>query len=604
MNSWRQHPALAGLPVPEGRLPPARSWNRAVGLGLVYPDGASAVAADRAAIAANPGWLERRRGTRWAGGPTPPLLKTKRGPVSVPGDAAAAVYLWLTEQAVQRLEAVKSHVKGRGPSVQRMAYDFQTQESKVRLWIKHALDKTGGRRFIDRLAVPVPTPFRPSELEVGENEIYFGSGAQGAPGDIEGLARLAEKHGGFGIGIEVSGCGANCRLALDHVAGRGVPVFVDSGAFPEFSCMLEAAKSGADPSDCEIGPAEWRRRLGLYEEIAKQFRSNANVVAPDMIGDQVKTERRLRDYGGLLKKTAATYKAWILLVAQGGRVPLHTFWERMRKLLVSKGVPSSRIVAAIPMKKKPPSLQQIAEFVRKTKVDRIHLLGIGPGRIGRVLDVIEKNRTGKLTVTYDSVLIKRGVGRGVEWLGVVPEVYTYAQDIVRYEIMSEAFQKSYRGSGSLENWIPFEGWGEDEVPDYTDSFEYVNNWLPKGYRKLLAQYLTDLYGLDPAGAKLLVSDAYDFLTSSRGGGSPNWIQIPDVEAWLDDQWARFLGSYYSAVVKRDGIVMAFRRGSLVAARIAIPGIDRAIEVVMFGHDLFPERGSPARPLFPGLEELI
>lgn len=589
MNPWRSHPALAGLPVPEDRLPPSQSWWRAQILGLTYPDGAGTLAAQ---VAANPRFRE------WAEGLTPPLAKVRRGPVRSPGNATDAVYLWLTEQATLRVEAIKAHVRRGRPTGAEIAFEFSVKPRTVALWVRHALQLVGGKRRIGALAVPQPVRFYPRELDVRPGTLYFGSGTQQSPGEVEGMARLAEQQGGLGVGVEVNACTQDCLLALEGVAGRGVPLFVDSGAFPEFMCLAR----GRSPEQCEIGPEEWRRRLGVYEQLARLFRSDANLVAPDKIGDQGQTQERLEAHGALLKKPARSHGAWILLVAQGGEQARHVFWDRMRKLLVKKGVPKARIAAALPMKARATTLSEVGEFVRRTRdLKRIHLLGMGPGRVDNALEVIEEHGEG-IEVTYDSNLIRSGVGRGAQFLSVAPEVYTYAQDIVRYEVMHEAFQRSYRGGETLENWVPLQGWLEESVPDYTDNVGDLDEWLPNQYRRVLAEWLIEQarQGGSPFGAtayKLLASSPTAWLNAPIDPGDlkgPRWGEDPGIQAWLDDQWARFLGAYYSARVKRDAMVMAWDRRDSRAMRMVAPETEQAIECVMFS----------GAALFPGLREVL
>lgn len=590
MNPWTRHPALVGLRVPGRFLPPPGAWPAEASLGLNYPDGFGTPAAR---FAANPRPLTR--GWQAAEGPVPELLKPRRGPVPPPGDAADAVYLWLTEQATLRLEAVKSHLETGRPAPAQIAHRFGVKASRALSWIR-ALRKVRARG--KDLVVPQPRPFEPKLVKIPKGVTYFISGTEQSPGEIEGAARLSEEHGGFGVGVEVSGCSSNCRLALEYVARRDVPLFVDSGAFPEFTCLLR----GGEPDRCVIGDEEWVRRLGEYEDIAKRFRSKANLVAPDRIGDQAETERRLKAFGGLLAKSARDYKAWILLVAQAqkGGASRHAFWKRMRDVLVKRGVPKNRIVAALPMKERSASAAEVEAFSKHLGKDvaRYHLLGIGPLSVREArgkptfkqcLDAIRKHNP-KAAVTCDSFMLKTGFGRGEpHFLAVAPKVYTYAQDIVRFAVMHEAFQRSYIGGELMENWIPLEGWGLDDVPDYTDAMGMVDFWLPASHRKQLADYLeaesneTGGFPWSKARTKQLVESAEEFLsTYVRPPGGPKWYELPWVEAWLDDRWARYLGAFFSARVKRDGMVMAWSRGDSSAMKQALPGADDRVDEVMFG----------------------
>ena len=97
-NPWRQHPALAGLPIPDEYLPKPWSWNTAVQLGLVYEDGQ----AQALRAAANPEYLPEYLHKKWKTheGPIPELRMGGR--ITRVGNATQAVYDWLTEQARER----------------------------------------------------------------------------------------------------------------------------------------------------------------------------------------------------------------------------------------------------------------------------------------------------------------------------------------------------------------------------------------------------------------------------------------------------------------------------------------------------------------------
>ncbi len=536
-NPWRQHPALEGVPVPEGKLPPTRHWHNAQRLGLVFGR----------AVAAN---VPSKR----TEGPVPPLVKKKRGGIKAPPDATKAVYQWLVDQARLRLKDVQSHLRTQLPTLGEIAFKYHVPPSSVERW---ARDLRAQKEKSPRL----PQPFRPQDLYIPRGSIYFGSGAQGSPGEIFGFARLAEQHGGFGVGVQAQDCGPDCLLALSQLAGRGTPVFVDSGAYEEFTKQRP------------ISDADWSGVLGVYDQIAKAYRQDAYLVAPDKIGDQRETARRLAKFMPTLVGLAKKRKANLLLVAQGGATPRWKFWNAEVAKLRRAGVPASKIVGAMPMQAKAAKIPELVEFVKRAKGLRmIHLLGIGPGRVEAAYDAVKKARP-DLRVIFDSVLITRGVGRG--FLGVEPQIYTYAQDLVRYPVMHEAFQKSFRGSGTMEDWVTERGWSKEAVPDYTDHiYEEASFWLPRAYRRDLADFLqTQRGGLSAAQRKLLLSDPGEFFYQ-RG-------EDPALEAWLDDQWARFLGAYYSALVKREGILRAWRRGSLADMRREIPGIETAVEEVMF-----------------------
>jgi hypothetical protein len=554
-------------------------------MGLVRPDGVR--------IAANPDEPPRLKMLKLTEGPVPSsdgkLLK-------VPKDVAGLVYRWMVSQATARAEDVVSHVRTGSPSVERMAFVYQVPFKTVERWVRDSLEKVGGKRsrigeVLDKL--PKLERFEPKKIAIPKGVTYFISGSQGSPGEIEGAARLAERKTGFGLGIDINECTDRCMVAMAHTAGRGVKVFVDSGAFTEFQCYDRARKAGwpgrRAREACEIVDEEWERRLSDYQEIARLHRSNTYLVAPDKIGSQKETEARLRSHVTKLKKSVNTYKANLLLVAQEGATPRATFWKRMRALLVKKGIPEKKIVLAVPMKARPASISEVKDLAKIPGVWAMHLLGMGPAKAGQYIKAVRQVAP-KIKVFTDSVLITSGARRG--FLSVNPEHYTYAQDIVRYPVMAEAFEKSREGYEFMVGWVDEHGWGKRPVPDYTEQiYEDASSWMNRDFRRVLASELERMSReglLHPRpkqpSLKLLIKDPSEWLGSGMHGDdeAPYWGDHPVVSAWFDDAWCRFLGSYFSARVKRDAVVMAYKRGDLAAIRRETPGAEAGVEAIFPG----------------------
>jgi hypothetical protein len=277
----------------------------------------------------------------------------------------------------------------------------------------------------------------------------------------------------------------------------------------------------------------------------------------------------------------------ILLAAQGGRgqMPRYLFWEELRKILIKSNSSvrnnRNRIVAALPLKAEGFGLEEVTAFARYfgEDVKRYHLLGMSPLKkpprgtpkepglslFMKILKVIWEESPGA-TITCDATTIISGV-RGHSWkLGVLPEPYIYAQDIVRFDLMLEAFQKSWRGGHTMEGWISGFGWGQKDVPDYTDWIIEPDEWLPDNYRKVLADWLEDRYKrgfgvkFGKAEHEQLLKSVEDWLYTPihpDDPQGPKWYDDWEVESWIDDQWVRLLGSYFSARVKRDALEEAW-----------------------------------------------
>jgi len=525
--------------------------------------------------------------------PTPPLVKPRKKLKALPVSAVNAVYEYLVDQAYWRAKAVKDHILTGRPTLEEMSWEFHAVPRVIELWIRQAREVWQQK---GEIGVPTPQAFRPEELVIPKGVTYFASGSEDSPGTIHGMAKL-----GIGVGVTVENCraGSQCYLAVKQLKRGKAPVFVDSGAFSEVAFDERSGKLRLVPGK-EITHEEWLEILSAYEDFVQALGGRVYLVAPDLVGSQEGTRKRMKRYAPQVRE-AARHGAKILVPVQRGRKSGAQFYKEMLGILK---IPTAQAVAAIPMKKGAASLEDLEEFLRSArKLKAIHLLGVGPGRKD-----ISKDRAGtgsvtaeeviarvrqlapRVKISCDSVLVKRGVGRG--FLSVDPEVYTYAQDLVRYELMHEAFQKSYIGGLSLENWIENVGWDMELVPDYTDNIvETVNAWLPGVYRRMLADHVgrdlarTYRTKFGKAERELLLKDPEDWLRSPIWPDEPgrSWYDDPTISQWLDEQWAHFLAAYYAAAIKRDAIERAWKVRSAEAMKRALPveATERAIQRVMF-----------------------
>ena len=119
---------------------------------------------------------------------------------------------------------------------------------------------------------------------------HFASGAK-HPGEILGFADLGWPVGASFAGIDrkrkawVRLCTDKCLRALIEAGKKGIPVFLDSGAFSE----VDLPRPGEERPPRVISPITdkgWRDRFRAYDLLAKKLGPLANVVAPDMVGFQ------------------------------------------------------------------------------------------------------------------------------------------------------------------------------------------------------------------------------------------------------------------------------------------------------------------------------
>jgi hypothetical protein len=238
--------------------------------------------------------------------------------------------------------------------------------------------------------------------------LYFASGSS-RPADIRGFAAI-----GHAIGVAAPEVSPNAERELAALAGTGVQVFVDSGAFSE----VEFSAAGVTVVR-PITDADWTERLALYTRLARALGPQVHVVAPDRIGDQGETLARLAKYAPELRALRAL-GANVLVPVQKGEKSQAAF---VRDIEAAIGF--SDFVHAIPSKKKATSMTELRAYLEEVRPARLHFLGLGlkNANAGQVLAFCAELVPGA-SVSFDSNLIAANVGRG----GRVPRRLTAARD--------------------------------------------------------------------------------------------------------------------------------------------------------------------------------
>lgn len=244
---------------------------------------------------------------------------------------------------------------------------------------------------------------------------YFISGSNHA-GEIKGLALS-----GHDVGIAVPEANEAALRELEMYRCGPLQVFVDSGAFSEVS-FPGGVPTITDP----ISPAEWDRRLAVYERLARSLRSQVWLVAPDCVAHQRETLERLTTYAPRLQ-TLLQERANLIVPVQKGSLSMLAFSERVVELLGTDD-----LVWGIPMKKDATSLDELADFVAGLQLQgrpaRIHLLGLGRKSklYAAAIRTIRLNHR-EPRITCDSVRITALVGR-TNGVGGGPRPLTVARD--------------------------------------------------------------------------------------------------------------------------------------------------------------------------------
>jgi hypothetical protein len=232
---------------------------------------------------------------------------------------------------------------------------------------------------------------------------YFASGSN-RPAEIRGLSKI-----GADVGVAAPELTQAALAELLELKGTDVQVFVDSGAFSEVD-MTPSGPVVARP----ISHEAWLGILDKYLVLGEKLGRQLWVVAPDQVGDQDATLRRLLTYRPQLARIGAT-GARILVPLQRGARSLAKFARSVDKVL--RGVLDIRIpwLPALPCKKAATSPEEVREFLSKTidEFPHVHLLGLGvrnrklPQYLAPFAELAPAT-----SVSLDSCWIRANVGKG------------------------------------------------------------------------------------------------------------------------------------------------------------------------------------------------
>jgi hypothetical protein len=220
--------------------------------------------------------------------------------------------------------------------------------------------------------------------------VYYLSGAS-APADLRGLARIRHP---LGVSIpELS------EPALDEVCSlRGIcDVFVDTAAFSEVDESCAVVSPILDPA--------WVERTRVMHRIAVALGAGAVLVAPDRVGDQQETLRRLALFADVMRACAALGARIVVPIQRGALSP--TMFDDCCTAVLGcefiRGIPGNK--AAMPT-------GVLETYLRARRPAAVHLLGVGPRgqRYQALVDVLRRFVPGA-AVSCDSNGLAAIVGR-------------------------------------------------------------------------------------------------------------------------------------------------------------------------------------------------
>ena len=263
---------------------------------------------------------------------------------------------------------------------------------------------------------------------------YFASGCNTAA-NISAFAAI-----GHDVGVAYPELRKAGIEALEAVAGSDVQVFVDSGAFSEVEfnaphkCSAKSSKcksskclgAGNFPHPTEerfsfvtvkpLSDDYFAELVGTYRRLAVALDRQVHVVAPDKVGDQVETLRRLSVFAEELRELE-TLGARVLVPVQKGELSQADFWQACLDVLGA-----GNWIPALPCKKAATTRDEAVAFAAAVKPRAIHLLGLGARNrsAAKFFDGIAAASPGVL-IQCDSCLLaahcnsdrRYGVARGI-----------------------------------------------------------------------------------------------------------------------------------------------------------------------------------------------
>ena len=351
--------------------------------------------------------------------------------------------------------------------------------------------------FVDRLGVRLAEQVAAALPSV----TYFASGTN-HPGEIRGFDALGQP-----IGVSAVEVGEDGLRALERA---GVPLFVDSGAFGE---KLQRP----------FGALTWERILGVYERLAGP---GSRLVAPDKVGDQTESLRRLRRHWWRLLPLRAL-SATVIVPFQRGPLDLVELYDAVVGV-----VGDEDFVVGIPGNKVALSEEDLLPLLQGRRVRGVHILGMGPkNRRAPTLSAFLARHAPQASVSMDSNLRLAHLGQGRR--------LTAAEDEVQLELQ-EAERQGHPG-------LRGDGFG---LPDYTDAIAFPNGWTGQRERRRIANEAI------PRGQRAsFVRDAELHLETHCAEGNADWCV--ELEASIEAAWSRYWSKATVSERKAEGIRRAF-----------------------------------------------
>ena len=225
--------------------------------------------------------------------------------------------------------------------------------------------------------------------------VYFASGSS-APADIRGLARWLHP-----IGVSIPALSERALVEIEYLTHGHTPVFVDTGAFSEV-----AMKGGRPVVVAPISDTSWEERIAVELRLTRALGPAAYCVAPDCVGDQTETLRRMSRFAREMGEVRAL-GGRVVVPLQRGAMSTAAF-----DAACSSALGFDDYVRGIPGNKDAMPLVELESFLRAARPPAIHVLGMGPRSTTFHAFCDTMRRLGRgVAISYDSNLIAAHVGR-------------------------------------------------------------------------------------------------------------------------------------------------------------------------------------------------
>ena len=210
-----------------------------------------------------------------------------------------------------------------------------------------------------------------SITRIKDKLIRFASGMT-AIKDLVNGAYARSGHINHGIGVDVGLLSDNGIKALANaILNLRVPVFVDSGAFSNFTKTIKGK---------EVKPLDFDKILEKYDQITEEISNQNEVentdyprpmfVMPDIVGNQAASIDLIKKHKTWIKVELSSNLSQPIIPIQKGDISLADAYKEIVRILGT-----DNFIVGIPSAEAAVSKDELAEFLKEAKPKRVHFLG-------------------------------------------------------------------------------------------------------------------------------------------------------------------------------------------------------------------------------------